>query len=425
VVPEGFMVQSTSPNEVLLKWNAPDNGLAYKVEYSTDGVDYNEVGETTAGEVVKRVTGLDANSEYHFRLTPVTSGLVAPAMVTTTTVAPSMVAQFNFAELAAGGTAIVEIISGAEETFIGDFSIEAVEEHLVMGDKDYKLEVNALKIHQDELGGINSYVRLYQSLLALTPSWLERSMTFWIKNNDPAAWTVPFSVEKRTGFGIAFKDEEIWAFTKHRPRYPAGTDWVADGVSHPYTSTDWTHVAYVYHDPYTSLFINGELVATSDGGDWVFPTRIEIEAGGDKSASLGALLDPDASMVEYLDDNWDPGARRFFDGMMADIRFFNHDLDEEAVAAIMMESLTDITNVRSTIMSNVRIYPNPATDLLYVDGSEKELVVNIYNIAGSMLISKRISNSDVIDVSSLTSGIYLLKINSGVSSEIRKISVVR
>jgi hypothetical protein len=62
-------------------------------------------------------------------------------------------------------------------------------------------------------------------------------MTFWIKNNDPAAWTVPFSVEKRTGFGIAFKDEEIWAFTKHRPRYPAGTDWVADGVSHPFTST--------------------------------------------------------------------------------------------------------------------------------------------------------------------------------------------
>jgi fibronectin type 3 domain-containing protein len=166
VVPEGFMVQSTSPNEVLLKWNAPENGLAYKVEYSTDGVEYNEVGETTAGEVVKRVTGLDANSEYHFRLTPVTSGLFASSVVATSTVEPAMVAQFNFSELAAGGTAIVENISGAEETFIGDFSIEAVEEHLVMGGKDYKLEVNALKIHQDELGGINSYVRLYQSLLA-------------------------------------------------------------------------------------------------------------------------------------------------------------------------------------------------------------------------------------------------------------------
>jgi hypothetical protein len=181
----------------------------------------------------------------------------------------------------------------------------------------------------------------------------------------------------------------------------------------------------VYHDPYTSLFINGELVATSDGGDWVFPTSIQIEAGGDKSASLGALLDPDASMVQYLDDNWDPGARRFFNGMMADMRFFNHDLDEEAIAAIMMESLTDITNIRNTVMSNVRIYPNPATDLLYIDGSEKELVVNIYNIAGSMLISKKVSNSDVIDISSLTSGIYLLKINDGASSEIRKVSVVR
>jgi hypothetical protein len=423
--PSGFVAQAITTDEVLLKWNAVEVETGFRVEYSADGEAYTESGVAAAEAVVHRVTGLTPDMEYHFKVTPVTSGLTAPAMVTATTVAPAMVAQFNFAELGAGGTAIVENISGTEEVFIGDFKLEDVVEVIEMETKTYELNLKSLKITQDELGGVQSYVRLYESILAVAPSLLGRSMTLWIRNTDPTLWTVPFSAEKRTGFAIAFKDEHIWALTKHRPRYPEGTDWVADGVSYPFNSNAWTHVAYVYHDPYTSLYINGAKVATSEGGDWVFPTNIQIAAGGDKSASLGSLLDPDASMVEFLEDNWDPGARRFFDGSVADLRFFNYDLEEDEVAAIMMESLTDITNVSNAVTGNVRVFPNPASHKLTIDAMGDNVEIGIYNIAGSLMISREISGVEQIDISALEAGIYLIKVRNGNSIGVRKFSVLR
>jgi len=59
--------------------------------------------------------------------------------------------------------------------------------------------------------------------------------------------------------------------------------------------------------------------------------------------------------------------------------------------------------------SIVNIYPNPATDKVYVDYN-KPIQVAVYNIAGSLLKSKMIrSNYDYISVGDLQPGVYLIR----------------
>lgn len=67
------------------------------------------------------------------------------------------------------------------------------------------------------------------------------------------------------------------------------------------------------------------------------------------------------------------------------------------------------TAVSSKTNSMFRFYPNPVRDVLYFSG-HANTVVNIYNIIGTKVITKVTSSaSDRIDVSNLTSGIYLVK----------------
>jgi hypothetical protein len=76
---------------------------------------------------------------------------------------------------------------------------------------------------------------------------------------------------------------------------------------------------------------------------------------------------------------------------------------------IKAEPLATAINQISTDSPEVNIYPNPATDKVYVDYN-KPIQVAVYNIAGSLLKSKMIqSKSDYISISDLQPGMYLIR----------------
>ncbi len=63
---------------------------------------------------------------------------------------------------------------------------------------------------------------------------------------------------------------------------------------------------------------------------------------------------------------------------------------------------------------NVQVYPNPVDDqiTLSVDGyDDEELMYSIINISGSVVLSNTVKNSNDIDVSSLNSGAYIIKVS--------------
>ena len=68
---------------------------------------------------------------------------------------------------------------------------------------------------------------------------------------------------------------------------------------------------------------------------------------------------------------------------------------------------------------DISIYPNPTSDIVYIDGNYTQLKVVIYNILGKEVINKSITNS--IDISHLEKGVYILQLSDGAKLTTRKI----
>lgn len=58
---------------------------------------------------------------------------------------------------------------------------------------------------------------------------------------------------------------------------------------------------------------------------------------------------------------------------------------------------------------NMRIFPNPATNNLFITGIDQPTTLLITDLSGRTLITRAINQNETVDVSALSSGIYLLK----------------
>lgn len=57
----------------------------------------------------------------------------------------------------------------------------------------------------------------------------------------------------------------------------------------------------------------------------------------------------------------------------------------------------------------VKVYPNPATDYLYIDNLQTEQTLKVYDILGKMVIEVFYSRNTPLDISALQKGLYLLR----------------
>ena len=74
-------------------------------------------------------------------------------------------------------------------------------------------------------------------------------------------------------------------------------------------------------------------------------------------------------------------------------------------------------STRTVAKLNVEIYPNPATDFLFVKNieNENEMEINIYNMLGQHFQNNTITNSsNKINVQHLPKGTYIIKVQDGV-----------
>jgi hypothetical protein len=60
--------------------------------------------------------------------------------------------------------------------------------------------------------------------------------------------------------------------------------------------------------------------------------------------------------------------------------------------------------------TNITIYPNPASDAIQVTGVEGKASLTLLDINGKLILNKEVANNEAISVSSLSQGIYLMKI---------------
>ena len=68
---------------------------------------------------------------------------------------------------------------------------------------------------------------------------------------------------------------------------------------------------------------------------------------------------------------------------------------------------------------DISIYPNPSSDIVYIEGNYTQLKVVVYDILGKQLIKESITNH--IDISQLDKGVYILQLSDGVKQTTQRI----
>ena len=72
-------------------------------------------------------------------------------------------------------------------------------------------------------------------------------------------------------------------------------------------------------------------------------------------------------------------------------------------------------------MDSLVLYPNPANEFVKISSSVDINKVEIYNLLGKKVISTSKLTNNNLDVSSLSKGVYLMKLTSGESVASRKL----
>ena len=73
-----------------------------------------------------------------------------------------------------------------------------------------------------------------------------------------------------------------------------------------------------------------------------------------------------------------------------------------------------LSNTTATLSKQeVNLYPNPASDLLYINAKNtSKISVSIYDILGVKILKKDIDNNESVDISSLENAVYFALIES-------------
>ena len=70
---------------------------------------------------------------------------------------------------------------------------------------------------------------------------------------------------------------------------------------------------------------------------------------------------------------------------------------------------------------NKFIYPNPATQNIYISNLTETTILKIYDITGKLVLEASVSNNEELNISTLSKGVYQIKLEGKDWSEIRKL----
>ena len=81
-----------------------------------------------------------------------------------------------------------------------------------------------------------------------------------------------------------------------------------------------------------------------------------------------------------------------------------------------------LVNAINEEISNLLIYPNPATDNIYISNiKERSVIVKIYDVSGRLVLETKASDKEHINISTLAKGMYQIKFKGKDGSETRKL----
>jgi hypothetical protein len=150
-------------------------------------------------------------------------------------------------------------------------------------------------------------------------------------------------------------------------------------------------------------------------------------AGESLSATSYNTGDKEAICYEFiLDPSWDQSQIHIV-GMLLNN---NNTTDNASSESIDKAIITGYANCGSTPSAavelngpdRINIFPNPATESVYISNlKEEKTTIKIYDIKGSVVLEKKVSDKEYVNISNLSKGIYQIKFEGRDWREVRKL----
>jgi M6 family metalloprotease-like protein len=67
------------------------------------------------------------------------------------------------------------------------------------------------------------------------------------------------------------------------------------------------------------------------------------------------------------------------------------------------------SDIQEVSNKELKLYPNPVSDELHVQNADQNSTIEVFNLTGKLVMTKKLENSNIVNVSSLESGLYILK----------------
>ncbi len=88
---------------------------------------------------------------------------------------------------------------------------------------------------------------------------------------------------------------------------------------------------------------------------------------------------------------------------------------------LMIEGVSTLSTLEITENETVvKVYPNPTSGMIYIDGFQDEFTYEVFTLQGSKITSGR-SNNTGINLASLSQGLYILKVSNQEQNHVQKI----
>ena len=87
-------------------------------------------------------------------------------------------------------------------------------------------------------------------------------------------------------------------------------------------------------------------------------------------------------------------------------------------------ALTLYTDIEESTLEGVRLYPNPTTGFVFVEGVE-DADISIYSINGQLINGNSLIENNKINMSSLPNGVYLIKVQKEGTILTKKVSLIK
>ncbi len=175
----------------------------------------------------------------------------------------------------------------------------------------------------------------------------------------------------------------------------------------PFVTDSFYHVTVTYDGALIAIYINSNLVSYKNLSGKIRTTTLAF--------MMGQILPTDATYN--------------FKGIIDEVKIFDYALSPTATAALYQQSLTAVNDIigKDVALQRLQISPNPVANELRITIKDLQFTnaqLRVFDLIGRVILEKKIrfeTGSAHLDVSALTSGIYLLTfVNDNLEMSITK-----